>query len=165
MSAISSIKRAAAFSNGDLTQDAIVLKIMEPGRCHCFHCWPSTWAAINDYLGTNGPIEDEGDLAIETDAGRIVLECHESGPEIVAFINLGTAIVSLAAAITSLAVAIISARRTHTDSRSKSLHLRITRSTRGQIDGNSSIEMELPVSGEVGDLIMQHVLSAIERHT
>lgn len=165
MSAISSIKRAAAFADGNLTQDAVVLKLMEPGRCHCSHCWPSTWAAINDYLGTNGPIEDEGDLAIDTDAGRIVLECHESGPEIVAFIDVGTAVVSLAAAITSLAIVIISAHRTHADSRSKSLRLRITRSTRGQIGEDSSIEMELPVSGEVSDLIMQHVVSTIERHT
>jgi len=41
------------------------------GGCCCFHCWPNTWAGINEYISPCGPIEDEGDVLIEKKKRKI----------------------------------------------------------------------------------------------
>ncbi len=59
----------------------------EHGGCCCFHCWPHTWQKINKQIQPNGPLKDEGDVLIKDDGYEFVLECHESGPEIVVLID------------------------------------------------------------------------------
>jgi len=54
------------------------------GGCCCpDHCWPETYAAINKYIAPFGRLKERGDVLIEQDKERYVLECHESGPEII----------------------------------------------------------------------------------
>lgn len=67
--------------------------------CHLQH-WPRTWDLINDQIKPFGPIEEEGDVLIQKDGIEYVLECHESGPEIIlgviaANINLLSSVISL----------------------------------------------------------------------
>jgi hypothetical protein len=59
------------------------------GFCCCFHCWPLTWEAINNEISPYGPLIDEGDALIGSENNRLVLECHESGPEIILYLGFG----------------------------------------------------------------------------
>lgn len=53
-------------------------------KCCCFDCQPDIWSEVNKYLAQHGygHIKDEGNLLIKKDGGEIVLECHESGMEL-----------------------------------------------------------------------------------
>lgn len=78
-----------------------------PRQCCCFRCWPNTWAQINKYISPRGPIEDEGDILIGKNNNMFVLECHESGPEIIIFLGLNLASNIIAKYITDLIGAFI----------------------------------------------------------
>jgi len=81
----------------------VVIKIKPiSGGCCCFHCWPNTWNNINRFISPCGPIKDEGDVLITKDTDRFVLECHESGPEIIIYLGTITASVLLIKAVTEL---------------------------------------------------------------
>lgn len=88
-------------------EEFISIKIKpKEGDCCCFHCWPSTWDAVNEYIKPNRHIEDEGDALIKTIDAEYVLECHESGPEIIILIdrivNYSALIISLTGLIITL---------------------------------------------------------------
>jgi hypothetical protein len=72
------------------------------GGCCCFHCWPRTWESVNEHISPCGPLCDEGDVLIENDSDKYVLECHESGPEIILYLGLGTASILLIKSIVEL---------------------------------------------------------------
>ena len=43
----------------------VSLKIAPVGHaCCCFHCWPETWAEVNQHIRPCGPLLDEGDVAV-----------------------------------------------------------------------------------------------------
>jgi hypothetical protein len=89
----------------------VCLKIApETGGCCCFHCWPHTWQEVNKTILPSGPIEDEGDVLIETRDGSFVLECHESGPEIIVYLGAVSAGVLLIKAIIELITTILKSR-------------------------------------------------------
>jgi len=159
-----SIKRAESLMGELGRQKAIVVKISQ-SDCHCFHCWPDTWAAVNEHLGDAGPLEDESDLLVQTGGGDIVLECHESGPEVVAFLNAATAVTALAAGITSLVAVIVAARRKEAQPTGRSIHLKVAHCTRGIIDQTTMIDLELSSSGNDEKAIAQAVESAIRSCT
>jgi hypothetical protein len=55
-------------------------------RCCCFnHCWIKTYAAINEYIKPFGELKEDGDVLIKLGEKKYVLECHESGPEIILY--------------------------------------------------------------------------------
>lgn len=82
-----SIDRAIKLINTpSVYEDYIIIKIRPiPRGCCCFHCWPLTWSKINEHIAPFGQIIDEGDVVIGKDKERVVLECHESGPEIILY--------------------------------------------------------------------------------
>jgi len=81
-------------------EDFICLKIIPfPKSCCCFYCWPKVWNVINEMIKPQGQIQDEGDVLLKVDDEEYVLECHESGPEI---ILLATASITLLTAIINL---------------------------------------------------------------
>jgi hypothetical protein len=73
-------------------------------ECCCFHHWPETWDVVNDYIYPDGPIEDEGDALIRRDGTQFVLECHESGPEIVVFLGAVVSIVLINSVVDLISV-------------------------------------------------------------
>jgi len=84
-------------------KDFTILKLLpDPRGCCCFHCWPHTWAAINDFIAPDGPIPDEGDVPIHVGESEYVLECHESGPEIVVYLGMATASIALIKSVVDL---------------------------------------------------------------
>ena len=103
-----SINRAKnLFKTSNQKEDFISIKIKpKEGGCCCFHCWPSTWDEVNEYIKPNSYIEDEGDALVKTIDYEYVLECHESGPEIIIIIdrivNYSAFIISLTGLIITL---------------------------------------------------------------
>jgi hypothetical protein len=89
----------------------VCLKIApEAGGCCCFHCWPHTWQEVNRAILPSGPIKDEGDVVIKTKDGDFVLECHESGPEIIVYLGAATAGLLLIKAIVELITTILKSK-------------------------------------------------------
>jgi len=63
-----------------------------PNSCCCSHHLPEFWEAVNDKISPQGPIEHEGAAILNIENEQVILEQHEGGPEIKAFL------ISLAAA-------------------------------------------------------------------
>ena len=107
-----SIERAQILLNTSDTIDNYVSIKIKPinGNCCCFHCWPSTWEEINKLISPYGPLEDEGDVLIKNENVVFVLECHESGPEIIS-IDTITNLANFLVTATGLIYTIISSRQ------------------------------------------------------
>lgn len=155
-----SLDRASALTGTPATADAVIFKVHEGASCHCFHCWPETWAFVNDFLSGQGPIEDEGDLLLCTGDDSYVLECHESGPEVVAYVGAGASVVSAIAAVIAV---IVAARRQEARQQSRPLKLTITHARRGFFDEETSVTLEAPDGPDLERMIASQVESALRR--
>jgi hypothetical protein len=87
---------------GSNTHSEVVSIRIEPDFktcCCCSHCWPLVWQQINEYIHPQGPVEHEGRVLLKIGDEHLVLESHESGPEIIMLvatsINLVTAVINL----------------------------------------------------------------------
>lgn len=116
------------------------------GGCCCFHCWPRTWIAINEYISPFGPLQDEGDVLIEKNNERFVLECHESGPEIVYYLGLGTASVLLVKSVVELIVALLNYLEKDKGKSMGSIKLIRRRVIKGKTNEEQIMEINLPLS-------------------
>ena len=66
----------------------IFLKIEPvPYSCCCSHCLPELWENINKEISPQGPIGHEASEIFIINDESIILEQHESGPELMVFIN------------------------------------------------------------------------------
>lgn len=159
-----SIQRAnALLGEADREAAIVVLKIQPvPHSCCCFHCWPHTWQLINDFVAPQGPIKDEGDLLLESEGGPLVLECHESGPEVVLYLAATTAVVTLVKSVVDLVTAIVASRSR--ESHGGRLKLTSSRTVNGVTGREEAIELELPLSPDTVKLIEQHVRRELEEH-
>ncbi len=64
--------------------DNITFKFKLEGQsCHCSHCLPEFWNEVNKLIIPDNPIGHEGKVKVNLDNAKIILEQHESGPEIV----------------------------------------------------------------------------------
>jgi hypothetical protein len=90
---------------------SIKIKPIDDGFCCCFHCWPQTWMEINNQISPYGPLVDEGDVFIGRENDGFVLECHESGPEIIIYLGATAAIASLVKSVIDIVLAIIKNRQ------------------------------------------------------
>jgi hypothetical protein len=163
-SGISSIQRAATLlsRSGDHENFVIIKLEPEPRSCCCFHCWPMTWSAINHQIAPSGPIKDEADVLIKRDDHEFVLECHESGPEIVVYLGLTTALVVLVKSVVDLITVFVKALQ---DEPHKSpAKIKIVR--RQIIDTNEDevlLELDLPLSEDITDVLNNKVREALQR--
>jgi len=152
-----SIERAEQlFGLQDPNRDYLIIKISPASRsCCCFHCWPTVWQDVNAFLSPYGPIEDEGDALVGDEPG-LVLECHESGPEIIVFLGMVTAYLAFATAVVGLVDRILASMEK--DNRADHhVIIRLNRSTAGEVKEERSIELRLPVS----DLERQQIKDAL----
>ena len=108
-----SVKRACTlFDAGSEDHEYISIKIRPiNGGCCCFHCWPKTWEVVTQSVHTKEPLEDEGDALIIDGNNEYVIECHESGPEIVILIDRIVAYSSFLVSVAGLIFTIIQARQ------------------------------------------------------
>lgn len=110
---ITSIERAQKLLNKtDIVEKYVSIKLKPmTGGCCCFHCWPRTWSEINREISNYGILEDEGDILIGDDNERFVLECHESGPEIIVYLGVGVATLNFVTSIINIIYTIIKNRQ------------------------------------------------------
>jgi hypothetical protein len=109
----SSIKRAQRLlKTPDDDENYISIKI-KPANvgCCCFHCWPLTWREVNNEISQYGQLEDEGDVLLGKKGGKFVLECHESGPEIIIYLGVGIASANLIKSVLDIVLTIIRNRQ------------------------------------------------------
>jgi len=72
----------------DQKGEIIQFKIEPVGiSCCCSHHLPEFWESVNDKISPQGPIEHEGGAIVNFKTEHIILEQHESGPEIIAFVS------------------------------------------------------------------------------
>ena len=160
-----SIARAAALL-GQIAnaEDFTILKLLpDPKGCCCFHCWPHTWAAVNDFIAPDGPIPDEGDALIHAGESEYVLECHESGPEIVVYLGMATASMALIKSVVDLIAAFLK-KRAEGDRRSPArIKLSRRRVHSSEIKDDILLEIDLPLDGDTAELLNAKVRQALEK--
>jgi len=83
----------------------VVFKIEPvPMFCCCSGCVRELWTTINGEIHPQGPIEHEGSAMLNIQNEQILLEQHESGPELIAFLNSVTAICNFIKLLFSLSI-------------------------------------------------------------
>jgi len=84
MNAQRSVERAVSLLDADPSDEYLIVKLLpEPLACCCSGCWPRTWHMVNDAIVPASPIPHEGDSLLSLAGHPVILESHESGPEIV----------------------------------------------------------------------------------
>ena len=156
-----SIERAIALLGTSADYDKYEAIKIKPnkGGCCCFHCWPKTWASVNEYIAPFGPLRDEGDVLIENNNGKLVLECHESGPEIILYIGLGTASILLIKSVVELIVALLKALEK--EKRESCGHLKISK--RRIIKGKTNEELIMEISFPLSEMATKELNDKIEK--
>ncbi|MEW6052397.1 MAG: hypothetical protein AB1552_01225 [Nitrospirota bacterium] len=120
-----------------------------PQGCCCFHCWPKTWEIINKTIQPYGPIENEGDVLIERNKTKIVLECHESGPEIIAYLTLAASSIILLKSIIDLLKSIIDALSTESKKQPARIKISKRQIIKGEVEEENLIELDIPISKNI----------------
>jgi hypothetical protein len=166
-SGISSIQRAAALlsCSGDQENYVIIKLEPEPRSCCCFHCWPMTWSTINKQIAPSGPIEDEADVLIKCDDYEFVLECHESGPEIVVYLTLATASVVLIKSVVDLITAFVNSLQKEHHKPLAKIKLVRRHVIDASVEGEVLLELDLPLSEDVTNALNSKVRTALQRNT
>lgn len=142
--------------------ELVCVKITPEAGCCCFHCWPYTWEEVNRAIQPFGPIEDEGNVLIETKDGGFVLECHESGPEIVFYAGAVTAGVLLVKAVIELVTTIIKSRSS--EPRRRTGNLTITKKTfkGSRLHEETIIEINLPLESHHEEILTHELRKALD---
>jgi hypothetical protein len=146
-----SIDRAISLLNTpNEAENYISIKLSPiPSGCCCFHCWPYTWEKINKSIQPCGPIEDEGDVLIEKNKMKFVLECHESGPEIIAYLALATASTVLLKSIIDLVITIIKALSKEDRKQPARIKISKRQVIKGKNEEDNLIEIDIPMSKDI----------------
>jgi hypothetical protein len=106
-------------------------------------------------------MKDEGDLLVVLDGRRFVLECHESGPEILLYLGLATAALKLAKPIVDLLTTFV--KGLQEERKGPRLKLTRRRVVRGTVEEELLVEIDLPVSRETTKMIEAEVAKALQR--
>ncbi len=128
-------------------ENLVFLKIEPvPRRCCCSHCLPELWKNVNNEILPQGPIGHEASEILELNNEPTVLEQHESGPELLAFLTSITTIAKFIKFLLSLSIDSFRKRG--------AVKVKITRrliTTRQKIVSESTKEIEL--SGSTKEII------------
>jgi hypothetical protein len=145
------------------TSNYIQLKIhpLEGGFCCCFHCWPNTWRAVNEAIIPFGPIVDEGDAVVGVDGDKYILECHESGPEIIVDLTLVITSANLAKSILDMITTIIKKRQNERPGARFLVSHKIV--LEGQATREDKVEIDFPLTEENVELINRRINELLKR--
>ena len=90
--------------NNSKDGNIVMLKIEPVTRfCCCSHCVPEFWTEINNEIHPQKPIEHEGVAVLTLNNEKFILEQHESGPELLAFLEAVNTIYNFIKLLLSLA--------------------------------------------------------------
>jgi hypothetical protein len=161
-----SIDRAISLLNTpNKAENYISIKLSPiPSGCCCFYCWPSTWEQINKSIRPCGPIEDEGDVLIEKNKMKFVLECHESGPEIIAYLALATASTVLLKSIIDLVITIIKALSKEDRKQPARIKISKRQVIKGKIAEDHLIEIDIPISKDIEKQLEDRLKNLINKN-
>lgn len=137
----------------------ISIKLSPPSGCCCSDCWPIAWQRINSAIAPCGPIKHEGDVLIEVNGDRFVLEQHESGPEIIIYLALATATATLVKAIIDLITTVI--KILSSEDRKQPSRIKISKRIiiKGKVQEEKLIEIDIPMSKDM----QKHLEEAIKQ--
>jgi len=86
-------------------ENLVFLKVEPvPRRCCCSHCLPELWKNVNNEILPQGPIGHEASEILVVSDEPIILEQHETGPELLAFLTSITTIVKFIKFLFSLSI-------------------------------------------------------------
>jgi len=167
MTKATSIQRAITLLNNfGQEEDFVILKLQPESRsCCCFHCWPVTWSEVNRYLLPQGPIEDESDVLVVHNGDEFVLECHESGPEIVVYLGLATASILLVKSIVDLLTTFIKALQKEHRKAPSQVKLTCRRLRKGKVEEELLAELDFPLSTDITEMLNSQVRKSLQRNT
>ena len=162
-----SISRASVLLKQPAVEEAFtILKLLpDPRHCCCFHCWPETWSEINEYITPDGPIPDEGDTVIHAGDGQYVLECHESGPEVVIYLGVATASLVLVKSVVDLLTVFLKARQHEQHNASSRIKLTRRRVFGGKVEDEILMEIDFPLADDVAKMLNSKIREAFEYNT
>jgi hypothetical protein len=139
-------------------ENYIVLKIAPVGGgCCCFHHWPETWNSINKFISPCGPIRNEGAALIKKNSDKFVLECHESGPEIIIYLGLGTASILLVKSVVDLVLTMLKSRQKSNSHGNVKFKITSYRYIDASNIDESVMEVNVPLSEESINLINDNI--------
>ncbi|MFH1440449.1 MAG: hypothetical protein ABIH18_00170 [Candidatus Omnitrophota bacterium] len=139
---------------------SIKLSPLDIGCC-CSDCLPETWRITNEFIAPCGPIKHEGDVLIEKDGNKFVLEQHESGPEVLLSLALATAKVTLVKSIIDLLITII--KGLSKENRKKPSRIKIV-SRRLNKKEEELIEIDIPISKNTEKQLEEKIKKAINKN-
>jgi hypothetical protein len=141
---------------------SIKIRPVERGCC-CFHCWPRTWDSINDYISPCGPLLDEGDVLIDKNNEKFVLECHESGPEIIVYLGVTTASLLLIKSVIDLITTLLKALQNERRNPPGAFEIIRRRQIDGKIDEEEIMKITLPLDEDTINELNDNIKNAFER--
>jgi hypothetical protein len=147
-------------------EDYVCIKIApEKSGCCCFHCWPYTWSTVNRYLLQlhEKQLEDEGEVVIGNEGDRFVLECHESGPEVVLYIGLATASLVFTKSVVDLITTLIKALQKEDRRRPGKVILTARQIKDGNHTEEQIMQIELPLDESVQKELNERIEELIRR--
>lgn len=141
--------------------DYISIKIQPiNGGCCCFHCWPETWDKVNEHISPYGPLEDEGVVLLTQGDAKYVLECHESGPEIIV---LAAASLALIKPIIELITVLL--KGAQKESRKCVTKMKITKRyfTKGQVKEEEIMEISSPLTDKAIETLTANIIKTLRK--
>lgn len=162
-----SIQRAMALLDISCGQENfLIIKLEpEPRSCCCFHCWPETWSAVNRHIVPFGPIKDEGDVVIKHEDHEFILECHESGPEIIVYLGLATASLVLVKSVVDLITTFLKTLQKENRRAPAKIKVMTRRFIKGSDKDEILIELDFPLSKDIADKLNSKIREALQKHT
>jgi len=131
--------------------------------CCCSGCLHETWRMINEFIVPCRPVKHEGDVLIEKDGNKFVLEQHESGPEIIVFLALVTASLTLAKSVVDLISVIIKGLSTEHKKRQSRIKISKRQLIKGKAQEENLIELDIPISKDVQKQLEEKIKQSIDR--
>jgi hypothetical protein len=106
-------------------------------------------------------MEDEGDLIVANNGNRFVLECHESGPEIVLYLAVAAAALNLVKPTIELITLFL--KGLQEERKAPRLKLTSRRVVRGEVEEEVLVELDLPLSPETARMIEAEVTRTLRK--
>ena len=158
-----SLDTAIALLKTPLDHESYVSIKIKPSNkeCCCFHCWPRTWEKINAYIFPCGPLEDEGSVLIEQEDAKFVLQCHESGPEIIIYLGLTTALIAITNSVIDLITTLVKARQNEHAKKVCKLTIAKRYQVKGKVEEEQIVEIEFPMLPDEAKKIRSSIKQAI----
>jgi len=112
---------------------------------------------VNSFISPCGPVGHEGDAVIGDGDERFVLESHESGPEIIAYLALTTASTVLAKSVIDLITTFLKCLSKEHRNQPPRIKISKRRLVKGRVEKETIMEIDIPVSKDTHRQIEERI--------